>query len=344
LDHHKRYVYEDVINGLGDAAICVNGQKMIICYNSIAKRLFSALERDEPLSIAIRDPLVLDAVKFVIDNREVQERFYARRTPHEQFFDVRIAPLAQEDALICFRDSSASKALERMRVDFIANASHELRTPLTAIMGFIDTLDSHAHLETEQRSRFLGVMREQAQRMRRLINDLLSLSTIEVKAHLAPQERVDLVAIVREGLQGLAPLAQDAGVQIQFIAPKSPYLVAGDRDELIRVVDNLVENAIKYAGEGKRVEIELSTQIRSGREEMTLSVRDFGAGIPHEHLPRLTERFYRVDAAGSRARGGTGLGLAIVKHIIQRHQGRFEIHSEIGKGSVFSVIFPQKNA
>jgi two-component system, OmpR family, phosphate regulon sensor histidine kinase PhoR len=336
-------MFQDVISGLGDAVICVNGQKIIVCYNAHAKRLFPALEMDEPLSTALRDPIVLDTVRFVIGNREIKECFYTRRAPHEQFFDVRIAPLSEQEALICFRDSSASKALERMRVDFIANASHELRTPLTAIMGFIDTLDSHAHLETEQRTRFLSVMREQAQRMRRLINDLLSLSTIEVKAHLAPQERVDLVAIVHEGLQGLAPLAQDADVQIQFVAPQSPYHVAGDRDELIRVVDNLVENAIKYAGEGKRVEIELLTHIRSGREELTLSVRDFGAGISHEHLPRLTERFYRVDAAGSRARGGTGLGLAIVKHIIQRHQGRFEIQSEVGKGSTFNVVLPKKN-
>jgi two-component system, OmpR family, phosphate regulon sensor histidine kinase PhoR len=346
VKYPERSVLNSLIAALADPTIGICDSMSIIAFNRCAKRIFPALEVNEPLSISIRDPHLLDAVALVIANREIQERFYTRRSPPEQSYDVRIAPLDQGGVLLSLRDLSAAKALERMRVDFIANASHELRTPLTAILGFIDTLDTDTPLESAQRHLFLKVMREQAQRMKRLIDDLLSLSSIEVKAHLMPTTDVDLIVIVRETVQNLVRLCEQEHVTIQFEPLEPTYNVVGDRDELLRVVENLVENAIKYGGEGKRVEIELlrSQNTQSNHNEISLNIRDFGAGIPHEHLPRLTERFYRVDAAGSRAKGGTGLGLAIVKHIVQRHQGRLDIRSEVGKGSVFSVILPQKNA
>jgi two-component system phosphate regulon sensor histidine kinase PhoR len=228
-----------------------------------------------------------------------------------------------------------------MRVDFVANASHELRTPLTAILGFIDTLEGSAKDDAPMRQTFLGVMREQAQRMRRLIDDLLSLSSIEVKAHVLPEEPVDLMTTVREALESLRTLAQNHGVILDFVPSSTRFMVKGDRDELIRVAENLIENAIKYGGSGGRVSITLEEKSHAERHDILLSIRDFGTGIPHEHIPRLTERFYRVDVAGSRAKGGTGLGLAIVKHIINRHQGRLEVHSVLGEGTTFQVVLPK---
>ena len=243
--------------------------------------------------------------------------------------------------LLTFRDLTAIRRVEEMRVDFVANASHELRTPLAALSGFIETLKGAARNDTAARERFLDIMEAQAKRMARLIDDLLSLSRIELAAHVRPETPVELLPIVRQVIDALQMLARDRGVTVTIDAPKEPLIVSGNRDELTRVFENLVENALKYGASGKRVEITLSRAFTvSGGEEAVAAVRDYGPGIAAEHLPRLTERFYRVDIAESREQGGTGLGLALVKHIMNRHRGRLTIESRSGEGATFTVRLP----
>jgi two-component system, OmpR family, phosphate regulon sensor histidine kinase PhoR len=225
-----------------------------------------------------------------------------------------------------------------MRADFVANASHELRTPLASLLGFVETLQGPARNDAAARDQFLSVMRAQAKRMARLIDDLLSLSRIERNAHIRPDATVDLGSVVGHVTEALAPLARERGVELALERPPGPFDVAGDRDELIRVFENLVENAIKYGSSGGRVEVILAASPKgSGRSDVAVTVRDHGPGIAAEHLPRLTERFYRVDVTQSRDKGGTGLGLAIVKHILARHRGRLTIESTPGEGASFTV-------
>jgi two-component system phosphate regulon sensor histidine kinase PhoR len=223
-----------------------------------------------------------------------------------------------------------------MRADFVANVSHELRTPLASLLGFIETLQGPAREDTEARERFLGLMKAQAERMRRLIDDLLSLSRIEMSAHERPTATVDFARIIRHVIDVLGSLARDAGVEVS-VDLSGPLLVKGEWDELVQVVQNLVENAIKYAAAGKRVEVTGQIEGEADRQKVVVRVRDYGPGIAPEHLPRLTERFYRVSVQESRARGGTGLGLAIVKHILNRHRGKLSIASQLGEGTTFTV-------
>jgi two-component system, OmpR family, phosphate regulon sensor histidine kinase PhoR len=231
--------------------------------------------------------------------------------------------------------------VEQMRADFIANASHELRTPLAALSGFIDTLQGAAREDPVARERFLEIMRAQASRMARLIDDLLSLSRIELSEHIEPATPIDLVPVIRQVLDALQTLAQEREVEVKLVAPEQA-IVRGDRDELIGVFENLVENALKYGSSGKRVDIEVRAAAAgdTGGGEAKVSVRDYGPGIAPEHVPRLTERFYRVDVGQSRAEGGTGLGLALVKHVLNRHRGRLTIESSLGSGSTFIVHLP----
>jgi two-component system, OmpR family, phosphate regulon sensor histidine kinase PhoR len=243
--------------------------------------------------------------------------------------------------LLAFHDLTPLRRVEEMRADFVANASHELRTPLAALSGFIDTLRGSAREDPAARERFLPIMQAQADRMARLIDDLLSLSRIELNAHLRPDKQVDVGALVRQVADSLQTLARDRNVEVKTIGSSAPLLVPGDRDELIRVFENLVENALKYAASGKRVDIALSVgEGPDGKREARIAVRDRGPGIAPEHLPRLTERFYRVDVSESRAQGGTGLGLALVKHILNRHGGRLTIESAPGQGATFTVHLP----
>jgi two-component system phosphate regulon sensor histidine kinase PhoR len=243
--------------------------------------------------------------------------------------------------VLTLRDLSALRQAELMRSDFVANASHELRTPLAALTGFIETLLGPAREDAAARQRFLPIMQAQAQRMARLIDDLLSLARIERKAHLRPTDPVDLVPVLRQVIDSLEAVARERGVAIHLTAALESLAVAGERDELIRVFENLLDNALKYGASGKRVEVTLARRAAAGGTEMAcVSVRDYGPGIAAEHLPRLTERFYRVDVAESRAQGGTGLGLALVKHILNRHQGRLLIDSRPGAGATFTVTLP----
>jgi two-component system phosphate regulon sensor histidine kinase PhoR len=260
---------------------------------------------------------------------------FTERAPAERWFEAVLAPL-RDGVLVTFRDLTPIRRVEDMRVDFVANVSHELRTPLAALSGFIETLKGAARNDTAARERFLDIMEAQARRMARLIDDLLSLSRIELSAHVRPQTRVELLPIVQQVADALQMLARDRGVAVAVEAEDEPLAVAGERDELIRVFENLIENALKYGASGKRVDVRL----RREGDEAVVAVRDFGPGIAAEHLPRLTERFYRVDIAESREQGGTGLGLALVKHILNRHGGRLGIDSRPGEGATFAVRLP----
>ncbi len=335
-----------VMAGLPDAAIVLDREGRLIASNAAARALAPALTRGQRASLALRMPEIVDAVRQVGISGEPRSVEFSQRVPVDRWFVAHVAPLgglSGERAgliLLVFHDLTPSRRVEEMRVDFVANASHELRTPLAALSGFIDTLLGSARDDAAARARFLAIMKTQATRMARLIDDLLSLSRVELIEHVHPDKPVDLVAIVRQVTDSLQTLAQDRGVEIAVTPPPQPMTVLGDRDELTRVFENLVENALKYGASGKRVEVGFATAEVSGGTDVLVSVRDHGPGIAAEHLPRLTERFYRVDVTQSRAEGGTGLGLALVKHILNRHRGRISIESEAGKGATFTARMP----
>ncbi len=339
-----------LLEAIGNPALLLDRQSTIVGANAAARAALPALRIGEPLSFALRVPEILDSVKSVAGGGPPRSVDYMDRVPVERWTEAQIGAVSPARGgplvLVQLRDLTPMRRAERMRVDFVANASHELRTPLASLLGFVETLQGPARNDAVARERFLEIMRTQATRMARLIDDLLSLSRIEQRVHLPPATPVDLSTIVRQVADALAPLAADRGVEIVLDMPDRALLVLGDRDELIRVAENLVENAIKYGGSGGRVEVTLVDRAsESGRPaEVVLTVRDHGPGIPAEHLPRLTERFYRVDVSDSRDKGGTGLGLALVKHVVLRHRGRLDIASEPGEGAQFTVTIPRAAA
>jgi two-component system phosphate regulon sensor histidine kinase PhoR len=346
----ERAVSEDrglthaLFQDLPDPVVLVNRRAVVVEANRAAHALLPALKLRHPLSFALRSPDVLDALEAAFRTGAPATVEYVDRGPAERTFEVRIGLVGEEPstAALHFRDLTEARRLEHMRVDFVANASHELRTPLATLLGFIETLQGPAKNDAAARERFLEIMRGQARRMTRLIDDLLSLSRIEMRAHMAPQTPVELQPILHGIVEALNPLARERGVEIRIRLDDEPLWVLGDRDELQRVIDNLIENAVKYGDSGRFVDVGLArTATAGGEDEVQLSVRDYGPGIAPEHLPRLTERFYRADVAQSRDKGGTGLGLAIVKHIVNRHRGRLTIASEPGQGALFTVALPE---
>ena len=340
---------EQLIGGLPGAAIVLDREGRVIAFNEAATGIAPALRRGEPALIALRMPDLVDAIRRAAKRREPQRVEFFERVPLDRWFEAFVTPVrlatggegAVDILLMTFNDLTPLRRVEEMRADFIANASHELRTPLAALLGFIETLQGTAKDDTEARAKFLAIMQGQATRMARLIDDLLSLSRIELNVHLQPNTPVDLAPIVRQVVDGLQTLARDRGVEIKVAVPPDTLMVLGERDELIRALENLVENALKYGAAGKRVDITVTRgQTRAGTPEARVVVRDYGPGIAPEHLPRLTERFYRVDVADSRAQGGTGLGLALVKHVLNRHGGRLTIESTLGAGAAFTMHLP----
>jgi two-component system phosphate regulon sensor histidine kinase PhoR len=336
-----------VIAGLPDPVIALDREGRVVALNERARTLAPALRQGEPVSLALRMPELIEAIGRASAHGEEQRVEYSERGPLDRWFETIVMPvkrdasLSQPDlVLLTFHDLTPLRRVEEMRADFVANASHELRTPLAALSGFIETLQGSARDDAKARQRFLAIMQEQAKRMARLIDDLLSLSRIELNAHRRPDTPVDVVPIVRQVVDSLETLARDRSVNVN-VAAEDVLMVLGDHDELVRIFENLVENALKYGASGKRVDITLGpgTSI-DGEPEAQVSVRDYGPGIAPEHLPRLTERFYRVDVTESRAQGGTGLGLALVKHILNRHRGRLTIESSAGAGATFIVHLP----
>jgi two-component system phosphate regulon sensor histidine kinase PhoR len=341
----EQALFEAVISGLPDPVVVLGQDGRVIAFNADAAALAPALRRGEPASIALRMPELVEGLRNARASGKPQRVEFSLRVPSVRWFEAVLAPVALSGrngvVVITLHDLTPIRRVEEMRADFVANVSHELRTPLAALTGFIDTLKGSARDDPAARERFLDIMQAQAWRMARLIDDLLSLSRIELRAHQRPDTPVDLVAIVRQVADGLQTLARDRGVTIELMGPSEPLIVLGDRDELIRLFENLVENALKYGASGKRVDIVLSRAVAAdGKAEARVAVRDYGPGIAAEHLPRLTERFYRVDVGESRAQGGTGLGLALVKHILNRHQGRLGIESKPGEGATFTAILP----
>ena len=330
-----------ILGALATPALLLSARETVKLQNRAAETIFGVIPRGSDLAGRIRAPGILDMVRDAIASGRPRETEHAERLPSETVYVVRIAPLAAHAGeplwLLTFRDVSQARRIERMRSDFVANASHELRTPLASLRGFIETLQGPAKSDLKAHERFLAIMHEQATRMSRLVDDLLSLSRLELRSNLPLDKTVDLVPLIAHVRDSLQPLAGDLGVEIVLDLPKHPVTVHGDRDELVEVFENLVENACKYGQEGKRVDVVLS----GGAEDapVELSVTDYGPGIPPEHVPRITERFYRVNVEASRSKKGTGLGLAIVKHILTRHKARLVVKSELGKGTVFTVKF-----
>jgi two-component system phosphate regulon sensor histidine kinase PhoR len=338
-----------VVSGLPDPVVVLDQDGRVVAFNAEAGAIAPALRRGEPASIALRMPELVEAIRQANVSNKAQRIEFSARLPTSRWSEAFVAPVALPSGqprrsgvvVITVHDLTPIRRVEEMRADFVANVSHELRTPLAALTGFIDTLQGSARDDPAARERFLGIMQAQAWRMARLIDDLLSLSRIELRAHQRPDTPVDVVPIVRQVIDGLQMLARDREVAIEVDAPTARLIVNGDRDELIRLFENLIENGLKYGASGKRLEIAIARIERPDRkQEALVSVRDYGPGIAAEHLPRLTERFYRVDVGESRAQGGTGLGLALVKHILNRHQGTLTIDSKAGQGATFTVRLP----
>ncbi len=342
------------VDALPAPCFVADGRGITRYVNALAQAKYAGVKPGDPLSFSLRAPSLLEAFDRVCSTGGSERISWIERVPTESWYEAHIAPIYMPGSgggepgrglpdfiLVVIMDQTENRRLERMRTDFIANASHELRTPLASLTGFIETIQGPARNDPEARERFLSIMLEQAGRMRRLIDDILSLSRIELKAHVRPANVVDLVEVVRHSADALAPLAADMEVEIRIQAPKGPAKVKGDRDELIQVTENLVENALKYGSSGKVVDVRLEqVDARGEGRAWLLSVQDYGEGIAREHLPRLTERFYRIDVESSRAMKGTGLGLAIVKHILTRHRGRLDVESEPSKGATFKVKLP----
>ncbi|WP_438750443.1 phosphate regulon sensor histidine kinase PhoR [Pararhizobium sp. O133] len=335
-------VLASVFNALDTPIIVVAADETVLLQNQAAEKAFGTIPANSDLSARVRSPGILDMVRETIGTGKANQIEHSERFPSEAVYIVRVAaaeirsPADRRLYVLSYRDISQARRIDRMRSDFVANASHELRTPLASLRGFIETLQGPARNDARAHEKFLGIMHEQATRMSRLVDDLLSLSRLELKSHIAPDEAIDLGPLLAHVRDTLAPLAEDLDVEVTLIVPEQPVVVQGDRDELTEVFENLIENACKYGQEGKKVEVVLSG---GGDQPAEVSVRDHGPGIPAEHVPRITERFYRVNVEASRSKKGTGLGLAIVKHILTRHRARLLVQSEVGKGTVFTVRF-----
>src|ERR1700691_3994707 len=338
-----------IVAGMPDPAVLLDRAGRVIHLNAAAAQLAPALRRNELAQFALRSPEIIAALREAIATTETRRATYLDHVPVDRWMELIVTPVpvptlfggTDKCMLMTFHDQTPLRRVEEMRADFVANASHELRTPLAALSGFIDTLQGPAKDDAKARERFLGIMHTQATRMARLIDDLLSLSRVELSAHVRPDTLVDIVPIIRQVADGLELLARERQVVIDIDLPDTPVAIAGDREELLRLFENLVENALKYGASGGKVIVSLSQAMsREGIPEVRIMVRDFGPGIPPEHLPRLTERFYRVDVGDSRAQGGTGLGLSLVKHIVNRHRGRLLIESVPKNGATFTTCFP----
>ncbi len=348
---------ESLLDNLPDPLLLLDPARKVVRANQAAARLFGRDLAGRDMAAFLRDPAVLEITEAVLaglaSSRECE---FAQMVPLERVFLARAERLQGQPAdggtaILTLHDLTTIKRMERMRADFVANASHELRTPLAALSGFIETLQGPARDDEEAREKFLAIMAEQAGRMARLVADLLSLSRIELNEHTPPSERVDLVRLVTTAAEALKPLAQAKGMTIRLDLDPGLAAVVAQPDELAQLFQNLLDNAVKYGRDDTEIEVRAAaaTAAELPRSAGTLlradpvvrvSIRDHGEGIAKEHLPRLTERFYRVDTARSRKMGGTGLGLAIVKHIVNRHRGLLTIDSKVGEGTTFTVWLP----
>ncbi len=337
-----------ILDELSEAIFVVDDDRRVVLANTVAQQRFGDVDAGQDLVRYIRHPDCLAAVDDVFAGANRSTRVIAFDTPVRALLEVAVAglPAGRSDgarAVLSLTDISEKHEVEKMRSDFVANVSHELRSPLTAMAGFIETLKNAARDDPAARARFLDLMEHEASRMVRLVADLLSLSKVEVNERLRPTTAVDLAAVVGRAVAVLADTADRDGKLIHVDKPSAPQRVSGDEDELLQVFHNLIENALKYGGQGTDIRVCIAPRddaVGFRQPIVAVDIHDHGPGIAAHHIPRLTERFYRVDNSRSRELGGTGLGLAIVKHILNRHRGRLQIKSEPNVGSTFTVLLP----
>jgi len=326
---------DDLLDALDEPVVVTAGSRVVRA-NRAARALLGEHILGEDVRLAIRHPAAAERLMqfgTVNDDRPVELVGLGSRDQH---WDMRVRDAGDGRRMIHLADRTGSRAADRIRVDFVANASHELRTPLASLLGFIETLREGAGDEPATRARFLKVMDDEARRMERLVGDLMSLSRIEAEKFRSPDTAVDLADLIDEVRAELAAADDQRGGDL-LLAMELPAIVTGDRVQLSQLLHNIVGNAMKYGRPDTPVTV---TVAAAGETMIALTVTDEGEGISPEHLPRLTERFYRVDPGRSRAIGGTGLGLAIVKHIVERHRGRLTIASEPGSGTTVTVLLP----
>ena len=370
IENEQMKFRKRLVEALDEPALFTAPDGRVECANAAAKRRFRFVGEAPILSAVVRRPELLEAVESARATRTRRTFTIVLLDDLDREYACRATPIDTDDGvgvLITMHDLTEVKRVERARADFLANASHELRTPLTSLSGFIETMRGPAKDDREAWDRFLEIMHGQAERMRRLINDLLSLSRIEQNEHRRPDTDADMAAVVCEVVDALDPVAGDKGVSLEVLGEKTGVMVHGVRDELAQVAQNLIDNAVKYSEEGSTVEITIagglsrdeavrlagrgmtsaarmtisSSPAGTAKSYAVLRIADEGPGIDRKYLPRLSERFYRVDP-GRGLRRGTGLGLAIVKHIITRHRGDFLVESLVDVGTAFGVLLPQQ--
>ena len=348
----RQLLIDQLIEALPDPILLVDSLLMVVQANTAAKRSFAIGELPVHVGLVLRDPGLLAALGAALDGKSRSDLTFRPAIDQRKQFAAHIErldlPEGRNGALLALREETEQVMIERMRSDFVANASHEIRNPLASLVGFIETLQGPAKDDPEARDTFLAIMAEETARMTRLVDDLLSLSRIELAADQPPAETCDIAEIVARVVDSTRPFAARHEVTLVRRGETTLPPVQGTPDQLHQLFANLVDNAVKYGGAKKTVVIETtlldpappSGGALAGRRAVSIAVTDQGPGIAPEHIPRLTERFYRVDKARSRHAGGTGLGLAIVKHIVRRHRGELAIDSAPGKGSTFRVLLP----
>lgn len=346
----NKYTSQDILDGFPEPVILINGKREIDAYNEAAAALFNLKQSGQDLSLSLRQPEILRAAEEVlagnaVDLIEVSFHLNVRRD-----FSLHALPLGGRDevdgAMLVLHDVTAAKSAEQMRVDFVANISHELRSPLSSLVGFIETLQSTARDDPPAQDRFLEIMDSEANRMSRLIDDLLSLFKVEEREFIPPEGEVDLGDLVKGIANSLSVRAGERNMDIRVEVETNLPRAKADWDELTIVIQNLLDNAVSYGRDGSPVTVNIFRVDKlpvTGAPWVAAAVNNQGDVIPSELLPRLTERFYRVDKGRSRAMGGTGLGLAIVKHIVNRHRGRLTIESTVKDGTTLTVFLPAIN-
>lgn len=322
-----------ILDALGEPALIVD-QTIVVSANAEAKAVLGSAIVDRDVRMAIRHPQALDAI---LGGREGRIGLVGVGSA-ERHWQMTVNKVGKDQILVRLADRSDVISAERMRTDFVANASHELRTPLATLIGYGETLAEPGELDEALRVQFGQTIHREARRMQRIVDDLMSLSRIEAGRYRTPSDRVDLRNVVGTSVLQGREQAERADCSITFDSADEPMIVTGDASQLAQLVDNLIGNALRYGCNDRSCKVEVG--LEQGDSRIVLTVRDHGDGIDSEHLPRLTERFYRVDAARSRESGGTGLGLAIVKHIVERHRATLSIQSQRGKGTIVTVNFP----
>lgn len=350
LDERGDPSWRVIVDALSDPAVVLDETGVVVHHNPLVADLYPRVRVGGPVSLLSREPDLMTAIEKTARSDERAVVHLHDRVPVTRRVSALISRLTVDEPppgspsiLIVLRDLTDQEKHAQMRADFIAHASHELRTPLASLKLIVETLQGPAREDPVKRERFLTMMMVQATRMAQLIDDLLSLSRVEMRAHVPPRGKTDLTGILESVVQSLEPLAEDNAISLVLENPLARIDVRGEREELVQVFQNLIQNGIRYGRKGGSVRVVVSreppTLTRQAR--IHVAVADDGIGIAPEHLPRLTERFYRVSDVDSRAKGGTGLGLAIVKYIVTRHRADLDIESELGKGSTFTVSFAE---